>query len=76
MIQSIPGNGGKIAATIISKIGGMDHFEHPKQLAAYAGVDAAVFEPGKFQDSINSITKRGSSHLQQALYTAVQCGLA
>lgn len=76
MIQSIPGIGDKIAATIISEIGGMYHFEHPKQLAAYAGVDAAVFESGKFQASINRITKRGSSRLRQALYTAVQCGLA
>ncbi len=76
LIQSVPGIGDKIAATILSEIGGIDQFEHPKQLAAYAGVDAAVFESGKFKAAINRITKRGSSRLRQALYTAVQCGIA
>ncbi|TMN20813.1 IS110 family RNA-guided transposase [Lentibacillus cibarius] len=76
LIQSIPGIGGKIAATILSETGGMNQFEHPKQLAAYAGVDPSVFESGKFKASINKITKRGSSRLRQTLYTAVQCGLA
>jgi len=39
-------------------------------------LDASVFESGKFKASINNITKRGSSRLRQALYSAVQCGLA
>lgn len=54
----------------------MNQFERPKQLVAYAGLDPAVFESGKFKATINRITKRGSSRLRQALYTAVQCGLA
>lgn len=76
LIQSIPGIGDKLAATIISEIGGINQFERPKQLAAYAGLDPSVFESGKYKASINRITKRGSSRLRQALYTAVQCGLA
>ncbi|UJL46057.1 IS110 family transposase [Virgibacillus sp. NKC19-16] len=76
LTRSIPGIGEKIAATIISEIGGIGQFERPKQLAAYAGVDPAVFESGKYKAAINRITKRGSSRLRQALYTAVQCGLA
>ncbi|SDI80848.1 Transposase IS116/IS110/IS902 family protein [Alteribacillus bidgolensis] len=32
MIQSIPGIGGKIAATIISEMGEIDSFNHPKKL--------------------------------------------
>jgi len=76
LVQSVPGIGDKIAATIISEVGGIDQFENPKQLAAYAGVDPSVFESGKYKASINRITKRGSSRLRQALYTAVQCGLA
>ncbi|WP_077324133.1 IS110 family transposase [Virgibacillus siamensis] len=76
LVQSVPGVGEKIAATIISEIGGIDLFERPKQLAAYAGLDPSVFESGKFKASINRITKRGSSRLRQALYTAVQCGIA
>ena len=76
LIQSVPGIGEKIAATIISEIGDINQFEHPKKLVAYAGLDPSVFESGKFKSSINRITKRGSSRLRQSLYTAVQCGLA
>ncbi|WP_077325033.1 IS110 family transposase [Virgibacillus siamensis] len=76
LIQSIPGVGGKIAATIISEIGEIDQFPHPKKLAAYAGIDPEVFESGKFKATINCITKRGSSRLRQSLYSAVQCGIA
>src|SRR5699024_11079056 len=76
LIRSIPGIGNKIAATITSEMGNIDQFNHPKKLVAYAGIDPSVFESGKFKASINCITKRGSSRLRQALYTAVQCGLA
>ncbi|MDP5276197.1 IS110 family transposase [Chengkuizengella axinellae] len=75
IIRSIPGIGGKIAATIISEIGEIDRFNNPKKLVAFAGIDPSVHESGKFKASINRITKRGSSKLRQVLYTAVQCGL-
>lgn len=42
---------------------------------AYAGIDPRIYQSGKFTASINRITKRGSTRLRQALYTAVQCGL-
>ena len=35
IIQSIPGIGEKIAATIISEIGEIDRFNHPKKLVAF-----------------------------------------
>jgi len=56
----VPGIGDKIAATIISKIGDINQFEHPKKLVFYAGLDPSVFESGKFKASINRITRRGS----------------
>lgn len=76
LIHSIPGIGDKIAATIISEIGDISLFNHPKKMVAYAGLDPSVFESGKFKASKNHITKRGSARLRQALYSAVQCGLA
>jgi len=76
IIQSIPGIGEKIAATIISEIGEIDQFDHPKKLVAYAGLDPSVHESGKFRATMNRITKRGSSRLRQALYSAVECCLA
>lgn len=38
LIQSIPGIGHKIAATILSEIGEVDRFDHPKKLVAFAGI--------------------------------------
>ncbi|MBB6451178.1 transposase [Geomicrobium halophilum] len=75
IIQSIPGIGRKIAATILSEMGDINQFQHPKKLVAYAGIDPSVHESGKFKATINRITKRGSSRLRQAMFTAVQCGL-
>lgn len=43
IIQSIPGIGEKIAATIISEIGEIDRFNHPKKLVVYAGIDPSVY---------------------------------
>lgn len=76
LIHSMPGIGDMISATIISEIGGIDQFPYAKKLAAYVGLDPSVFESGKFQASINPITKKGSARLRQALYTAVQCSIA
>ncbi|RIW26471.1 IS110 family transposase [Bacillus salacetis] len=75
ILTSIPGIGTKIAANLISEIGDVTQFSHPKKLVAYAGLDPRVYQSGKFTASINRITKRGSTKLRQTLYTAVQCGL-
>ena len=75
IIQSIPGIGEKIGATIISEIGEIDRFNHPKKLVAFAGIDPSVFESGTFKGTLNRITKRGSSRLRHALYMAVKCAI-
>jgi transposase len=75
IIQSIPGIGEKIAASIISEIGEIDRFNHPKKLVAFAGIDPSVFESGTFKGTLNRITKRGSSRLRHALYMAVKCAI-
>jgi transposase len=75
LIQSIPGIGHKIAATILSELGEIDRFDHPKKLVAFAGIDPSVFASGKFTATRNRITKRGSRQLRYALVMAVQCGL-
>ena len=75
ILQSIPGIGEKIAATIISEIGEIDRFNDAKKLVAFAGVDPSVISSGKFTASVNRITKRGSSRLRHALYMAVQSGI-
>ena len=71
IIQSIPGIGGKIAATILSEIGEIHRFNHAKKLVAFAGIDPSVYSSGKFTATTNRITKRGSKNLRHALYLAV-----
>jgi transposase len=46
IIQSISGIREKIAATIISEIGEIGRFNHPKKLVAFAEIDPEVFEFG------------------------------
>jgi transposase len=75
ILQSIPGIGEKIAATIISEIGEIDRFNNAKKLVAFAGIDPSVYSSGKFTASVNRITKRGSCRLRHALYMAVQSGI-
>lgn len=75
LIQSIPGIGTKIAATILAEIGEIDRFDHAKKLVAFAGVDPSVFSSGKFVATQNRITKHGSRRLRTALYQAVRCGI-
>ncbi|MFY3791285.1 IS110 family transposase [Ureibacillus sp. MALMAid1270] len=72
LLQSIPGVGEKIAATIISEIGEIDRFNHPKKLVAFAGLDP---ESGRFKGTKNHITKRGSARLRHMLFTAVRCSI-
>lgn len=72
LLQTIPGVGEKIAATIISEIGEIDRFSHPKKLVAFAGLDPSVFESGRFK---GTITKRGSARLRHMLFTAVRCSI-
>jgi transposase len=75
LIQSIPGIGTKIAATILAEIGEIDRFDHAKKLVAFAGIDPSVFSSGKFTATQNPITKHGSRRLRTTLYQAVRCGL-
>jgi transposase len=75
ILQSIPGIGEKIAATIISEIGEIDRFDNAKKVVAFAGIDPSVYASGKFTASVNRITKRGSCRLRHALYMADQSGI-
>jgi transposase len=75
LLRSIPGIGDKIAATILSEIGEIERFDHPKKLVAFSGIDPSVYASGKFIATSNRITKRGSKRLRHALFLAVVCGI-
>lgn len=54
LIQSLPGIGEKIAATIHSEVGEIERFNHPKKLVAFAGLNSSVFESGRFKGTKKS----------------------
>jgi len=72
LIQSIPGIGHKIAVTILSEIGEVERFDHPKKRVAFAGIDPSVFASGKFTATRNRITKRGSKQLRYKRWSFVE----
>ncbi len=71
-ITSIPGIGITLGAEILAEIGDISKFSEPSKIVAYAGLDASVHQSGNFSSSNNSISKRGSSTLRYAIYTATQ----
>jgi transposase len=70
LLESIPGIGAKLAATIVAEIGDISRFKNAKQLVAYCGIDPSVKQSGSFTGTMNSFTKRGSPYVRRALYIA------
>ncbi len=75
LLNTIPGVGGINAAIILAEIEDASKFPSDHQLTAYAGLDASVFESGKFKASKNKISKRGSGHLRRVLVQATMAGI-
>ena len=75
LLNTIPGVGEITAAIILAEIEDASRFSCDHQLTAYAGLDASVFESGKFKAAKNKISKRGSSYLRKALFQAAKAGI-
>ena len=69
-IMTIPGIGKTLGAAILGEIGGIERFDTPAKLVAFAGIDATVLQSGEFEGSRNRMSKRGSPYLRRALYQA------
>jgi len=67
-IQTIPGIGPVLGAVILGEIGDIGCIDNPKQLVAFAGIDAIVQQSGEFERQNNRMSKRGSPYLRRALY--------
>lgn len=70
VIETIPGIGPLLGATILSEIGDIHKFSNPKKLVAYSGIDATVTQSGEFEGIHNVMSKRGSPYLRKALFQA------
>ena len=74
ILRSIPGIGPVCASEIAAELGDPDRFETPKQVIAYAGMDATKSQSGQLEgESGQRMSKRGSSYLRNALMTAADC---
>jgi len=69
-IMSIPGIGPINGAMILSSIGDISRFSHPSKLLAFAGLDPAVRQSGRFNARSTRMSKRGDSMLRYALMNA------
>ena len=54
LLQSLPGFGPVIAATVIGEIGSIGRFSRPKQLVAFMGIDPAIRRSGTFDQLYRS----------------------
>lgn len=69
-LLSVPGMAGLLAVTVLAELGDVQRFDNVKQVVAFAGLDASVFDSGEFHGTRQHISKRGSPHLRRALYLA------
>lgn len=69
-LQTIPGVGPYIAASIIGEVQDMQRFTTTKSIIAYAGLDPRIRQSGKSLNSTGRLTKRGSAYLRRSLFLA------
>lgn len=72
VLLSIPGISFTLASIIMAEIGDINRFDTPSQLQAFAGLDPATHQSGKFVAKDVSMVKRGSPYLRWALLTAAR----
>jgi transposase len=69
-LQTIPGVGPYVAASVIGEVQDMQRFRSAHALTAYAGLDPKIRQSGHTINSTGRLTKRGSSYLRRSLFIA------
>jgi transposase len=70
LLQTIPGIGPTIAASLIGEVQDMQRFPTAKSFIAYAGLDPRIKQSGTTLNSTGRLTKRGSSYLRSSAFIA------
>lgn len=68
LLQTIPGIGPFVAASILGEIQDITHFPKAKHLIAYAGLDTKIRQSGDALNNTGRLTKRGSGYLRRSLF--------
>jgi len=74
-LQTIPGVGPVLAATLMGELGDLRAFEHPKQLAHFVGVAPVVRSSGTSVDAQPHMSKRGNSRVRRMLYMGAMAAI-
>jgi transposase len=69
-LQTVPGVGPYIAASLIGEVQDMRRFTTAKAFVAYAGLDPKIKQSGHTLNYTGSLTKRGSAYLRRSLFLA------
>jgi len=67
-LQTVPGVGPILAATLMGELGDLRAFEHPKQLAHFVGVAPVTRTSGSSIEGRPHMSKRGNGRVRRALY--------
>ena len=72
IVTSIKGVNLKTGAPFLAEIGAVDKYASYKKLIAYAGLDPATRQSGKWVGK-SKISKRGNRHLRRVIYLMTAC---
>jgi transposase len=72
IITSIKGISNNTATAFLAEIGNVRHYPTSKNLIAFAGIDPAVYQSGKYEGS-GRISKRGNRHLRRVIWLMTTC---
>lgn len=70
LLQTIPGVGPFVAASLIGEIQDIRRFKKAKHLVAYVGLDPRIKQSGSTLNKTGRLTKRGSPHLRHSMFIA------
>jgi transposase len=74
-LQTVPGVGPVVAATLMGELGDLREYTHPKALTAFTGVAPSLRNSGTSVHEAAHMTKHGSGHVRQVLYLAAMASI-
>ena len=74
-LQTIPGVGPVLAATLMGELGDLRAFEHPKQLSHFVGVAPIVSTSGTSLEARPHMSKRGNGRVRRMLYMGAMAAI-
>lgn len=74
-LQTVPGVGPILAATLMGELGDLRAFEHPKQLAHFVGVAPVVRTSGTSMEARPHMSKRGNGRVRRMLYMGAMAAI-